>query len=209
MHISYSLFGTDIKYLEGMIINAIMMPRIYEGCKVVCYFEKGIPSWYILRLEALDVAIVDMSHSSINPYMWRFLVNDMAEVKCWMSRDADSRPTYREYEAVKEWLASDKQYHTMHDHPNHRCQVMGGMFGIKTPTANMKNAITQWKPSKKPAYNTDQFFLEQHLHLTEENTMSHRSDGYEYSWSQPFPTAKKKLFVGQIVIPPNEKNQKS
>lgn len=40
-------------------------------------------------------------------------------VDTFMSRDSDSKIIPREAEAVREWLASDKVFHIMRDHPAH------------------------------------------------------------------------------------------
>ncbi|KAK4007260.1 hypothetical protein OUZ56_012420 [Daphnia magna] len=49
-----------------------------------------------------------------------------------MSRDTDSRIIPREEEAVRAWLASDKIFHIMRDHPAHCLfgYIMGCRFGI-------------------------------------------------------------------------------
>lgn len=46
-----------------------------------------------------------------------------------MSRDSDSAITSREEEAVGEWLASNKSFHIMRDHPAH-C-FFGFIMGCK------------------------------------------------------------------------------
>jgi hypothetical protein len=45
-----------------------------------------------------------------------------------MSRDSDSRIIHREEEAVREWLASDKIFHIMRDHPYHCQNILAGKF---------------------------------------------------------------------------------
>jgi hypothetical protein len=44
-----------------------------------------------------------------------------------MSRDSDSRIIPREEEAVRDWLASNKTYHIMRDHPAHCIPILGGI----------------------------------------------------------------------------------
>ncbi len=46
-----------------------------------------------------------------------------------MSRDSDSAITFREEEAVGEWLDSNKSFHIMRDHPAH-C-FFGFIMGCK------------------------------------------------------------------------------
>ena len=48
-----------------------------------------------------------------------------------MSRDLDSAFTLRERAAVDAWLASNKSFHTMRDHPMHGVPMLGGMWGFR------------------------------------------------------------------------------
>ncbi|KAB7500862.1 hypothetical protein Anas_06871 [Armadillidium nasatum] len=49
-----------------------------------------------------------------------------------MSRDLDSEVLRREYDAVSEWLNSTtKSLHIMRDHPHHRHQILGGIWGMR------------------------------------------------------------------------------
>jgi hypothetical protein len=50
-------------------------------------------------------------------------------VDAFMSRDSDSRIVSREMEAVREWLAGDRTFHVMRDHPYHcNYAILGGDF---------------------------------------------------------------------------------
>ena len=48
-----------------------------------------------------------------------------------MVRDLDGAIGSREVAAVKDWLHSDMDLHVMRDHPAHKRQLMGGMWGTK------------------------------------------------------------------------------
>jgi hypothetical protein len=50
-----------------------------------------------------------------------------------MSRDLDSALTQRERDAVNVWLASNKSFHSMRDHPMHGVPMLGGMWGFRPP----------------------------------------------------------------------------
>lgn len=47
-----------------------------------------------------------------------------------MSRDSDSRIIPREEDAVREWLASDRMFHIMRDHPWHCRFIVGCEYFI-------------------------------------------------------------------------------
>jgi hypothetical protein len=48
-----------------------------------------------------------------------------------MSRDLDSALTPRERTAVDAWIASNKSFHAMRDHPMHGVPMLGGMWGFR------------------------------------------------------------------------------
>lgn len=52
-------------------------------------------------------------------------------VSRFVVRDADARLDKREKEAVDQWIDSDAGVHIMRDHPNHKWEIMGGMWGSK------------------------------------------------------------------------------
>jgi hypothetical protein len=56
-----------------------------------------------------------------------------------MSRDLDSALTPRERVAVDAWLASNKSFHAMRDHPMHGVPMLGGMWGFR-PSLDRKLA---------------------------------------------------------------------
>lgn len=63
--------------------------------------------------------------------VWRFFPIGDPTVDIFMVRDIDSAVVTRGASAVKQWLESDKIFHTMRDHPDHNAWVMGGLWGAK------------------------------------------------------------------------------
>ena len=53
------------------------------------------------------------------------------QVDILMSRDLDSLINERESAAVTEWIKSPYALHVMRDHPLHKKEILGGLFGIK------------------------------------------------------------------------------
>ena len=52
-----------------------------------------------------------------------------------LSRDLDSALLERERAAVDAWLASNKSFHIMRDHPKHHMPMLGGLWGFR-PSLN-------------------------------------------------------------------------
>ena len=195
--ITFSLWGYDLKYLRGAIKNAELAKEIYPGWLCRFYIGANTPYGIIHGLKQLDnVQVVEKNEiGDWRGMFWRFEPASEEGVEVMISRDTDSRLNLREKAAVDEWMASDKGFHIMRDHPHHRFPVLGGMWGAKAGTVpKMKELIDNW--DQKNAYGTDyEFFAGRIMPLIVENTLAHD----EFFGGQPFPTPREGYeFVGQI-----------
>lgn len=133
--ISFSVYGTDEKYLRGAIKNAELALEIYPEWQCWFYVYDKIDKYVLEELETYpNVKIIKMS--GLNwPMTWRFLAIDDPQVEIMCVRDTDSQLSLRERLAVDEWLREGKSLHIMRDHPHH-CdknghRISGGMWGVK------------------------------------------------------------------------------
>jgi protein O-GlcNAc transferase len=106
--ISFCLWGSDPKYIIGAIENAILASKIYPGW--ICRFYIGqstleSASEFVARLEAFtNVEIVKMKEEGDwSGMLWRFFPISENDVDIMISRDTDSRLSFREKSAVDEW----------------------------------------------------------------------------------------------------------
>lgn len=156
--ITFSLWGDNPKYTHGAIKNADLAMDIYPGWVCRYYIGKSTPKHIIDKLMLKsNVEIIQMDEDGDwNSMFWRFYAID-DDIDVMVSRDADSRLTIRERLCVDEFLLSDKQFHSMIDHPFHS-GIMGGMWGAKKGTiSNIKSMIDKWE--KTNSWQTDQSFL--------------------------------------------------
>jgi hypothetical protein len=127
---------------------------------------------------------------------WRFLPASEKGVQVMISRDTDSRLNIREKAAVDEWLASDKKFHIMRDHPHHRYPILGGMWGAKEGAIkDMEQLIEDF--AQEDAYGTDYKFFAELIFpkLESDSVMIHD----EFFGGQPFPVKRNGYeFVGQV-----------
>ena len=135
--ISFSLYGTHPKYLQGILRNLQLIQEYYPDWKPVVYCDWAIPETlkYQMRKLGADVRVREDSWHS-NGMFWRFYAAADQSFSCVIFRDADSRIQSREMLAVAEWLDSGKSLHIMRDHPNHLTPILGGMWGLSL-TQNM------------------------------------------------------------------------
>ena len=194
--ITFSLWGYDLKYLRGAIKNAELAKEIYPGWLCRFYVGSNTPFGIVHQLNKFDhVQIVQKKIGDWRGMFWRFEPASEDGVEAMISRDTDSRLSLREKAAVDEWLASDKGFHIMRDHPYHKFPVLGGMWGAKAGTIpNMKELIDNW--DQKNVYGTDyEFFAGCITPNITNNVLVHD----EFFGGKPFPTPRENYeFVGQI-----------
>ena len=123
--VSFTLFGTQMKYYVGAEKNIEDINRFLPDWEVRIYYHKeNVLDRYIEKFKNLNVTLVDVDgirlggKESIHfPYFWRFL--SFLEDTPSIVRDLDSRFSEREVCYIKKWIDSDKDYFIIRDHPWH------------------------------------------------------------------------------------------
>jgi len=195
--ISFSLWGTDLKYLQGAVKNAELAQEIYPDWVCRFYVGSSVPYPFILKLQSMNnVQVVEKpSFGDWKGMYWRFEPASENDVEVMISRDTDSRLSYREKAAVDEWINSDKGFHIMRDHPWHKFPVLGGMWGAKKGAIpDMSRLINTF--SQEDKYGTDyEFFAQEIIPLIKENVLVHD----EFFEGKRFPTVRHGFdFVGRV-----------
>jgi len=193
--ISFSLWGDNPKYTIGALKNVDIASEIYPDWICRFYIGKSTPYNIINELKSKkQVEVIEMEeYGEWNSMFWRFLPIGDDDVSVMLSRDCDSRLSMREKYCVDEFLNSDKQFHTMIDHPFHN-GIMGGMWGAKKGVLNnIKKLIEKWPKTNK--WQTDQSFLNNIISpIVSENILIHDS-----IHKRNFPTKRENYhFVGEI-----------
>jgi hypothetical protein len=163
----------------------------YCATDVEAHIKEEITTW--------GGKIVEMNDAGWNAMFWRFLAADSNDIM--ISRDTDSRLCHREKAAVDAWLESDKDFHIMRDHPYHKTEILGGMWGVRNGlllglTDQMKMYDTG---DFDDQYQVDQNFLREVVYpLVKDKAMVHDP----FFENKPFPTdspkRKNHYFVGQV-----------
>lgn len=193
--ISFSLYGTEPKYTEGAISNAELANIIFPDWICRFYCGGSVPRHIIDKLKSYDnVEVIHMDENT--PYsfmMWRFLPIDDENTEIMISRDTDSRLSYREKTCVDLFIESDKLLHSIQDNFQHD-NIMGGMWGIKkNDRINMLNLCEEWNGGLE--YFSDQHFLRSVLRpIFNDSYLVHCS-----SYLNNFPTERVgNFFVGEV-----------
>tara|TARA_R110000868_G_scaffold341244_1_gene602071 strand:+ start:430 stop:1098 length:669 start_codon:yes stop_codon:yes gene_type:complete len=196
--ISFSLWGTSQKYTIGAIENAKLALEYYPGWVCRYYIASSVPEEIIQKLNKFkNTEIILMEEEGDWTGMfWRFYAASDPSVSIMISRDCDSRLGYREKMAVQEWENSNKDFHIMRDHPHHATEILGGMWGCKSPLLlDMISFIKEYK-KKGNFWQVDQNFLREIIHpIIKNNAFVHD----EFFQNMPFPVDRNGLeFVGQV-----------
>lgn len=203
-YISYSLFGSNPKYLVGALRNAEQVPVFYPDFRAIFYVGRGVPDEIIYELQERGAIIEQRTNRwpSI-PLIERHCVVERPDADVVLVRDADSRFSDRESRAVEAWLQSDKLAHVMRDFPFHTQVMMGGMWGIRKPaTLEITMSFKRWASDKHfPRwFGVDQQFLAEVVWPQIAHTAMQNDSFQLFSNGRDFPT--KPLadgsFVGEI-----------
>ena len=164
-YISYSLWGDDKKYFDGLLLCIEKAKLHYPHFTVVVFIDKMLKNSWVKKLTQMRVTVIPKSKEyEWDGLYWRFEVFDLEDCEMAIVRDSDSPSTKRESELVYEWINSDKKLHIIRDHPAHDMPIMGGMWGAKyTFPFKISACIDRWRWRSQKG--TDQFFLRKFIYL--------------------------------------------
>lgn len=123
----------------------------------------------------------------------RFFPIDDPDVDIMFVRDADSRIHSRDRWAIRQFLESPYVAHTIRDHPEHKCRVMGGLWGIrKSAGVNIHEQYALYEANPEwRGMAWDQDFLSSRIFpLVAPKLLAHISLGPSFPPEkvEPFPT---------------------
>jgi hypothetical protein len=189
--LSFSLWGGKPIYTEGALRNAEIAQDLFPDWK--CRFHtNSVPEDILNELAHFpNVELAEMDDKPWKKYgrraggaqpensiFWKFLPYYDPHVDVILGRDPDQRPSKREKIAVDEFLASDKQFHIIRDHPGHctGTPILGAMWGIKRSIGlDMAKLTDEHMKSEWPMI--DQWFLMKSIYpLVKNQAMIHHDE---------------------------------
>jgi hypothetical protein len=165
---SYCLWGTNPKYLVGATKQAPAIHKFFPHATVLFFLGDDVPPETIQVLSKQGCRLVFSPPDVADKFCWRFLAWQYATWRadyiCY--RDVDSRITAREALSVYYWIASDKKFHVMKDHPHHHRPILAGMWGHRTDVefqTHFYGALQAW-PNKETKLGECEKFLADFVH---------------------------------------------
>lgn len=194
--ISFCLWGNDPKYTIGALRNAELAKTIYPDWVPRFYIGSSTFPAVTKQLLKAGADVVSMAEEGDwRGMFWRFYPAGESDVEVMLSRDTDSRLSMREKAAVDAWLATDSPFHIMRDHPAHKTEILGGMWGARGGfLTEMKQLIDQYH--KGDFWQVDQNFLRELIYPRVKNVAVVHDEFFE---RKPFPTPRvNHEFVGDV-----------
>ena len=199
--ISYCLYGSIPMYLHGAIRNAEQAPQLYPDWQTRFYVGESVPVDVCNTLRGLGAEVVPVTEQEdASAMLWRFRPAGETDVNIVISRDCDSRLSSREANAVRAWLAGNKLFHIMRDHPHHTIPILGGMWGARGESLyDLRKLLDSFQPDGLKG--ADQIFLAKYIYPRYKNNSCIHDSFFKYEWvGRFFPEARKdSSFVGEIV----------
>lgn len=192
--IAYSIFGNpkdfEFKfYMRGLYFNIRMNRLIYPEWTTWVMMENNVyekyENFFLLLNGKFGVKLFRAGTGQLCEMMlWRmwplFFELPITHVLC---RDADAITTYKEAQAVQEWIDSGLGFHGITDNPAHSLPMMGGMIGFRTD--HFRQTFPQYKSLEDltKRWNLTQRGSDQSLLMSDiypkakDNMMGHFFDG--------------------------------
>jgi hypothetical protein len=129
---SFTLFGAADKYCKGLLRNIELIQKEFPDFETWVYIGNDVPAHILNQLQvARNVKCFFTGEVGLVNKFYRFFAIDDPSVEVMFVRDVDSRIFKRDISTIHEFLASDKKFHLVRDHPNHFHKVMACSFAIR------------------------------------------------------------------------------
>jgi len=152
--LSFSVWGNNPRYVVGAHRQIELANKYFPDWNIRIYTDN-----YSNFKKYQYVELVRCEDGSPGLF-WRFfpLFEDTYDIIA--SRDSDSRFSFRECKAMKEFVESGKRFHVIRDHEAHfQFPIMGGMFACKGGLPISLREVMIDFMLKQKEYLSDQIFL--------------------------------------------------
>jgi len=189
---SFCLYGPyNERYYPGMIQNIQLIHQHFPGWYIYVYVGSDVTPEMISTLRATPRVFVCLTGiMGIVNMVHRFFPIDDPNVEIMIVRDADSRIHWRDRWAIREFVDSTYSAHTIRDHKEHTCRLMGGLWGVKRIAGlNMQEQYKLYEA--KPEYRGmawDQDFLSSRIYpIVSSRLLAHIGLGPSFTPETPEP----------------------
>lgn len=181
--ISFCIYGSDVKYYEGLMKNLQIIEREMPDVVTWIYVGNCVHERYLAEYKKFNTKLINVT--SIKAC--RCYPIDDPSVEIMFSRDADSRINSRDLWCMKEFIKSDKKFHIIRDNYWHKSRrILAGTFGVKKGLININLQKECEQRSYTSTYGDDERFLEEIVYPLIKNDLLVHSDIIAYG-DEPYP----------------------
>ena len=183
--LSFSLYGDNPIYTIGCVKNAILHKSIFKKFEMWVYHNNTVPKNILDELVELGVKLINTNEDNgFFGSLWRFRPISEKGVEYFISRDCDSRISFRDEIGVNEWIESNKNFHILREHPyGHGWLMNAGMWGGKGGSIeNINELIINYLLNNNRSFDKsiDQCFLRDVIHPIAKNSLFLHDEYFNY-----------------------------
>jgi hypothetical protein len=167
--ISYSIFGKEKWYRNGLIKNIEIAEKLFPDWLVKVYACSNIDDSYLRQISNYRNVelIVQKENYPFEGFLWRMLPMQEGH-EAVIVRDVDTRLFLRDKNLVEDWLKLNFKYHLIRDNPGSNNLILAGSWGGKEPKLDIENKFHIWREgyikNKNSLYLYDNDFLRKHVY---------------------------------------------
>jgi hypothetical protein len=205
--ISFALYGTDPKYVDGLFENLALMQRHFPEWNAYVYTAPDVTEETLTRLRCIPFVMLRPTGVLGFPNKsYRFFAIDEPDVDVMFVRDTDSRIHWRDRWAIRQFLNFPQfQAHVIRDNAMHTAPLTGGLWAIRKSAGLSIQSLYDAYPKKfldDERWKADQNFLADVVYpLVHSSLLVHFGRGsyksYETVVEFPFPWSEE-TYCGRI-----------
>ena len=167
--ISYTVFGSEQWYRNGLIKNINIAQTLFPDWVVRVYISEKIDKKFISQVSKYKNVelIVKKENYPYEGLMWRMMPMQEGH-DAVIVRDCDTRLFKRDKNLVDDWMSNEYKYHICRDTPGSTNVMLAGLYGGKKPNLTIEDKFHKWREDyikdKKSLYIWDQGFLAKHVY---------------------------------------------
>ena len=167
--ISYTIFGEEQWYRNGLIKNIEIAKNLFSDWTVRVYISNKVEKEFIRKVSKYSNVelVIKNENYPFEGLLWRMLPMQENH-EAVIVRDVDTRLFLRDKNLVDDWIASDFKYHICRDNPGSNNVILAGLWGGKKSKLNLEKDFYSWREdyikNKNSLYLWDQDFLRKYVY---------------------------------------------
>jgi hypothetical protein len=200
---SFVIYGNEKKYTQGLLANIHLIQSKFPSWKIWIYYGSDVDNSILSEYSNYtNISLIPTNNTGYITKFYRYLPIDDNSVDICIIRDADSRVNDRDEFCINQFLNSEKLFHIIRDHPNHKHKIMAGMWGIKKGalSESINDLFTIWKQNYSIDFWSDTNFLINYIY-PKVQSISLVHDDYNHFHDSSISISyikDNKHFIGQV-----------